>query len=125
MTTMNMKYEQLFLFWSTLKLPIVFIAILSILQPSRSASAAAITLGTAANYGVLVGAGQTLDLNGSVAISGNVGVGANSSVQTSGINFISGTAYEDKRRLERQYRPHLRHRRHGYDQHVRRDQQRA
>jgi hypothetical protein len=62
---------------------------------ARQAHAAAITLGTAANYGVLVGSGQTLDLNGGVAISGNVGVGANTSVQLSGINTVAGTAYED------------------------------
>jgi hypothetical protein len=72
-----------------------FIVIFCDLLVSRTIHAAPITLGTAANYGLLVGAGQTLDLNGSMAIAGNVGVGANSSVQTSGINVISGTAYED------------------------------
>jgi hypothetical protein len=73
----------------------IFIAVMSALLIDRPADAAAITLGAAANYGVLVGNGQTLDLNGGVAISGNVGVGANSSIQLSGINAISGTAYED------------------------------
>jgi hypothetical protein len=61
----------------------------------RPTHAAPITLGTAANYGVLVGSGQTLDLNGGVAIAGNVGVGSGSSVQTSSINVISGTVYQD------------------------------
>ena len=62
---------------------------------AREAGATSVTLGTAANYGVLIGTGQTLDLNGSVAVSGNVGVGKSSTVDLSGINAISGTVYED------------------------------
>jgi len=80
---------------SSAELRIFLIALLIFLAPLGTADAAAITLGTAANYGVIVGSGQTLDLNGSVAISGNVGVGSNSSIQLSGINAISGTVYED------------------------------
>jgi hypothetical protein len=71
------------------------IALLCTCNLHRSAQAAPITLGSAADYGLLVGSGQTLDLNGGVVIAGNVGIGANSSVQLSGINVVSGTAYED------------------------------
>jgi hypothetical protein len=80
---------------STLKFGVIILIILYIFLSVRLANASAITLGTAANYGVLVGAGQTLDLNGGVGIAGNVGVGKNSSVQTSSINVVSGTVYED------------------------------
>lgn len=73
----------------------ITLVILYIILPMRPVHATAITLGTAANYGVLVGTGQTLNLAGGVSIAGNVGVGANSTVQTGGINVISGTAYED------------------------------
>jgi hypothetical protein len=62
---------------------------------ARRAEAGAITLGTAANYGVLVGTGQTLALNGNLSITGNVGVGAYSATQSNGINYITGTVYED------------------------------
>jgi hypothetical protein len=89
------RYGWLHSVRSVMTIGALVIAVLAAFLLDRPANAAPITLGTAANYGVLVGSGQTLDLNGSVAISGNVGVGSASSVQLSGINAVSGTAYED------------------------------
>ncbi len=57
-------------------------------------NAAAITLGTATDYGLLVGTGQTATLAGGVAVTGNVGIGQNSTLNLSGINVIAGTVYE-------------------------------
>jgi hypothetical protein len=68
--------------------------LISILAVIGQANAAAITLGTATNYGLLVGAGQTATLAGSVAVTGNVGIGQNSTLNLSGINVIAGTMYE-------------------------------
>ena len=80
---------------SILTIGALVIAVFAAFLLDRPAKAAPITLGTAANYGVLVGSGQTLALNGGVSIAGNVGVGSGSAVQLSGINAVSGTAYED------------------------------
>jgi len=71
------------------------IAVFSAFLLDRPARGDPITLGAAANYGVLVGSGQTLSLAGSDYITGNVGVGSGSTVASSGINVIAGTAYED------------------------------
>jgi hypothetical protein len=95
MIELNIRYNWQNIAHSTLNFRAILICVLCTALMTVRAEAGPITLGTAANYGVLVGTGQTLDLNGSLAIAGNVGVGANSSVQTSGINVISGTAYED------------------------------
>jgi hypothetical protein len=95
MKRINIKYRPLFSIRATLKIGTVFIAVLYVFLTDHPADAAPITLGTASNYGVLVGTGQTLALNGSLSIAGNVGVGANSATQSNGINVISGTAYED------------------------------
>ena len=62
---------------------------------ARGADAAAITLGTAANYGVLVGTHETLTLNGGFNLSGNIGVSSGDTVTLAGNNAIGGTAYED------------------------------
>jgi hypothetical protein len=52
-----------------------------------------ITLGTAANYGVLVGANDTLSVNG-FALNGNLGVGQNSTINQNGYaNYVTGNAY--------------------------------
>lgn len=52
-----------------------------------------ITLGTASTYGVLVGSSDTLSVNG-VSISGNMGVGQNSTVNINGgNNYLTGNAY--------------------------------
>ncbi len=64
------------------------------LAATGAADAAAITLGTATDYGLLVGTGQTATLAGNVAITGNVGIGQNSTLNLSGINVIAGTMYE-------------------------------
>lgn len=62
-----------------------------------SATSTPITLGTATNYGLLNGAGDTLNLQGGFnLLSGsNIGVGANDTVNLSGNNSITGNAYED------------------------------
>src|ERR1700761_6861654 len=62
---------------------------------ARSADAAAITLGTAANYGVLIGTKETLTLNGGFNLSGNIGVGSGDTINLAGNNAIAGNAYED------------------------------
>jgi hypothetical protein len=71
---------------------------LSLLGGAKGAAAGTITpvtLGTASTYGVLIGTGETLTLNGGFNLSGNIGVGASDTVNLSGNNAISGTAYED------------------------------
>ncbi len=68
--------------------------IVSFLAVVGPANAAALTLGTATNYGLLVGTGQTATLAGSVDVTGNVGIGQNSTLNLSGINVIAGTVYE-------------------------------
>ena len=60
-----------------------------------SATSTPITLGTATNYGLLVGTGETLNLNGGLNLSGNIGIGANSTVNMAGNNAIAGNAYTD------------------------------
>jgi hypothetical protein len=60
-----------------------------------AATSAPITLGTASGYGVLIGVGDTLDLNGGFNLSGNLGIGKTSTVNLDGINAIAGNAYED------------------------------
>ncbi len=72
----------------------LFYILYALLVPA-SAHAAAITIGTAANYGLVVGAGQTLDINGGVGVTGNIGIGANSNFALSGINLVSGAIYQD------------------------------
>jgi hypothetical protein len=61
----------------------------------QSANAAAITLGTAANYGVVTGVGGTLVIGGGLKVNGNVGLGSGYNVQVSGTNSESGTTYYD------------------------------
>ena len=62
---------------------------------AHSAGAAPITLGTASNYGLLLGTKETLTLSGGLSVSGNVGVGASDAVSISGSSAIGGTVYED------------------------------
>jgi hypothetical protein len=54
-----------------------------------------ITVGSAGNYGLLSGAGDTLTLSGGFNLSGNAGIGQNGTVNLTGGNAISGTAFED------------------------------
>ncbi len=58
------------------------------------ARAAAITLGTAANYGVLLGNNETLTVNG-LNVAGNIGLSASDKVNLSGNLAVAGTAYVD------------------------------
>jgi choice-of-anchor A domain-containing protein len=62
---------------------------------AHSAGAAPITLGTASDYGLLLGTKETLTLSGGLSLSGNVGVGASDAVSISGSSAIGGTVYED------------------------------
>jgi hypothetical protein len=53
-----------------------------------------ITVGTAGNYGLLMGAGDTGTLNGSLALAGNLGVGAGDSINVDKQSFaVAGNAY--------------------------------
>src|ERR1700760_4721459 len=70
------KYDWLHSVRSTLTIGALVIAVFSAFLLDSPAHSAAITLGTAANYGVLVGSGQTLALNGGGNIARNVGLGS-------------------------------------------------
>ncbi len=72
-------------------------AVLCVFSGAREAAATTtpVTLGTASNYGILVGSGDTLTLTGGFNEAGNIGIGKNSTVNLTGNNAISGNAYED------------------------------
>jgi hypothetical protein len=59
---------------------------------AHSAGAAPITLGTASDYGLLLGTNETLTVNG-LSVAGNVGVSANDKINLSGNTSVGGTAY--------------------------------
>ncbi|HTJ63254.1 MAG TPA: ice-binding family protein [Alphaproteobacteria bacterium] len=61
----------------------------------NDASAAAITLGSASDYGVLVGTGQTLSITGGFNLTGDLGLGNSSKFNKSGTNKITGNYYHD------------------------------
>ena len=62
----------------------------------QGALAAPITLGTASAYGVLIGVGDTLSVNGNFNLTGDLGAGRNAVINrnTAG-NTITGAAYLD------------------------------
>jgi hypothetical protein len=62
---------------------------------AHSAGAAPITLGTASNYGLLLGAGDTLKAGGGLDVAGNVGLGNNDTLNVSSSNSVAGTFYHD------------------------------
>jgi hypothetical protein len=63
---------------------------------AHNASAAPITLGTASAYGVLIGVGDTLSLNGNFNLIGDLGVGRNAVINRNNAgNTITGAAYLD------------------------------
>jgi choice-of-anchor A domain-containing protein len=64
---------------------------------AHSAGAAAITLGTASNYGVLLGASDTLKVTGALAVTGNLGLGNNDTLAKSGANSVSDNEYHDSK----------------------------
>ena len=70
------------------------VALFSAALAAQPAKGDLISLGAAANYGLLVSSGQNLTLARGDYITGNVDVGSGSSVTTSGINIISGAIYE-------------------------------
>ena len=61
---------------------------------AHGAGAATSTLGSAANYGLLLGTNETLTVNGFTE-TGNVGIGAGDTINLSGNATVTGTAYED------------------------------
>jgi choice-of-anchor A domain-containing protein len=62
---------------------------------AQSADASPITLGSASNYGLLLGAGDTLKVTGGLAVAGNLGLGNNDTLNKSGANSVSGNEYRD------------------------------
>jgi choice-of-anchor A domain-containing protein len=62
---------------------------------AEAAHASPITLGTAANYGVVTGLGETFTVGGGFKLTGNLGLGAGYNVQISGNNSQTGTTYYD------------------------------
>jgi hypothetical protein len=61
---------------------------------TAEAGSTPITVGTAGNDGLLIGAGDAGSLNGSLAVSGNLGVGAGDSVNLNWQSLtVSGNAY--------------------------------
>ena len=63
---------------------------------AQQAGAAAITLGTASSYGVLIGTGDTLSVAGSFTLTGNLGTGQNAIInRTTTTNTVTGKAYLD------------------------------
>jgi len=71
------------------------IAAIGLLAGRQQADAAAITLGTASTYGVLLGNSQTLSLGGGFNLNGNIGLGTSSNISVSGSNSVTGNAYID------------------------------
>jgi hypothetical protein len=65
------------------------------LAPAAQATSTPITIGTASNYGVLTGIGETLNLAGGFKLTGNLGVAKGFNVINNGTNSVSGTAYYD------------------------------
>jgi choice-of-anchor A domain-containing protein len=76
----------------TLTLAVIVAA--GMLTGASGARAAAITLGSAANYGVLIGANETLTTNG-LNVTGNIGVATNDKINLSGSISVYGNAYLD------------------------------
>ena len=71
------------------------VAACGLLAGADSASAAAITLGSASTYGVLLGNSQTMTFGGGFNLTGNLGLGTSSTLNISGSNAITGSAYID------------------------------
>jgi hypothetical protein len=78
--------------------PAAFVAAacsLTVLSGPARATSTPITLGTATNYGVLTGLGETTTVNGGFRLTGNLGLGAGYIVRASGTNSQTGTTYYD------------------------------
>jgi hypothetical protein len=73
----------------------VVVAACTLTFGAHSAGAAAITLGTASNYGLLLGAGDTLKAAGGLNVAGNLGLGNNDILNVSSSNTVSGKFYRD------------------------------
>ncbi len=75
---------------------LVAVVALGVTAGVRSASAtAAITLGTAANYALFNGVGETMNVNGGFNLTGNLGLAKGYNVNISGSNYESGRTYYD------------------------------
>src|SRR5579859_7535411 len=80
--------------WLVRSLALTVLVAAGLLAGISGARASAITLGSAANYGVLIGTNETLTVNG-LNVGGNIGVSANDKVNLSGNLAVGGTAYVD------------------------------
>jgi fibronectin-binding autotransporter adhesin len=67
----------------------------ALLVGSPQVNAAAITLGSASTYGVLLGNSQTLAMGGGFKLNGNIGLGTSDAITVAGSNTITGNAYTD------------------------------
>ena len=70
-------------------------ALASVVGSAPVASATAIDLGAAANYGLLVGQKEAVTLSGGFNLAGDFGVGQGATVKFSGANAIAGTEFTD------------------------------
>jgi hypothetical protein len=75
--------------------PLVAVVLFGIIWVAPNASATAIDLGTAANYGLLVGQKESVTLSGGFNLAGDFGVGQGATVRFSGSNNIAGTEFKD------------------------------
>jgi choice-of-anchor A domain-containing protein len=91
---MNFPFSSLNTGWTVRALTLASILAASMLTAAHGARADAITLGGAANYGLLIGTNETLTVNG-LNLTGNIGVAANDKINLSGSATVSGTAYMD------------------------------
>ncbi len=62
---------------------------------SAHATSTPITLGAAANYGLLTGTGEATTINGAFKLTGNLGLATGYKVTISGTNSQTGTTYYD------------------------------
>ena len=70
-------------------------ALASVVGSAPAASATALDLGAAANYGLLVGQKEAVTLSGGFNLAGDFGVGQGATVKFSGANAIAGTEFTD------------------------------
>ncbi|HTJ64879.1 MAG TPA: PEP-CTERM sorting domain-containing protein [Alphaproteobacteria bacterium] len=73
----------------------VIVLSVTLLSGAQQAFATAIDLGDAADYGILTGTKERATFSGSLNMTGNLGVGANSTVKFQKTNTITGTEYKD------------------------------
>jgi hypothetical protein len=77
------------------RLAMAGLAVAGVILGSGSASATAVALGVASNYGLLTGVNEVTKLNGGFHLTGNLGLTSGFNVTISGSNSQSGTTYYD------------------------------